>query len=267
MKLADATIEIRQRSYGEILDLTVQILRRNGFGLLLCFAIGIAPILLINSLLHEAFVEAPMLWFWVVLMEMPWATAPLTLYLGQATFQRRVVPRQLLADGWSCLPSMLLYQFLWRGLCVLIPFAWPILIARWRYMNEMVLLERERWGRARKRYRSFHRSSLGESFGHFALDFLVGSVLLTVFIYGLWQLWSLITDTGGFRLDGWSLETIDDPFALWLGWKVQLPLWVLFAFFAVVRFFDYLDLRIRREGWDVELKLRRLGQRLAVEQW
>ena len=50
---------------------------------------------------------------------------------------------------------------------------------------------------------------------------------------------------------------------------VFLPLaaWLVVGYFAVVRFLCYLDLRIRREGWEVELLLRaegaRAGRRLA----
>ena len=37
------------------------------------------------------------------------------------------------------------------------------------------------------------------------------------------------------------------------------------AFMAVVRFLSYLDLRIRHEGWEVELLMRAEAQRLAVQ--
>ena len=33
-------------------------------------------------------------------------------------------------------------------------------------------------------------------------------------------------------------------------------LWMVAAYFTVVRFLGYLDLRIRREGWEVELLMR-----------
>ena len=41
-----------------------------------------------------------------------------------------------------------------------------------------------------------------------------------------------------------------------------LALWLVLGFFAVVRFLGYLDLRIRREGWEVELMMRAEGARL-----
>jgi hypothetical protein len=42
-----------------------------------------------------------------------------------------------------------------------------------------------------------------------------------------------------------------------------LALWLVACLFAVVRFLGYLDLRIRREGWEVELLLRAEGARLT----
>ncbi|MCA9262318.1 MAG: hypothetical protein KDA60_00655, partial [Planctomycetales bacterium] len=35
-----------------------------------------------------------------------------------------------------------------------------------------------------------------------------------------------------------------------------LSLWVVASYVAIVRFLSYLDLRIRREGWELELMLR-----------
>ena len=40
-------------------------------------------------------------------------------------------------------------------------------------------------------------------------------------------------------------------------------LWLIAGYMAVVRFLNYLDLRIRHEGWEVELRLRAEAVRLA----
>ena len=41
-----------------------------------------------------------------------------------------------------------------------------------------------------------------------------------------------------------------------------LSMWATATFLAVVRFLSYLDVRIRQEGWEVELRLRAEGARL-----
>jgi len=43
----------------------------------------------------------------------------------------------------------------------------------------------------------------------------------------------------------------------------QLLLWSIVGYTAVLRFLSYLNLRIRREGWDVELQVRAERARLA----
>jgi hypothetical protein len=45
-----------------------------------------------------------------------------------------------------------------------------------------------------------------------------------------------------------------------------LALWLVVGYFTVVRFLSYLDLRIRREGWEVELLMRAERTRL-VKHW
>ena len=44
---------------------------------------------------------------------------------------------------------------------------------------------------------------------------------------------------------------------------VPAAMWTVAAFFAVVRYLSYLDLRIRREGWEVELQVRAEAERLT----
>ena len=46
---------------------------------------------------------------------------------------------------------------------------------------------------------------------------------------------------------------------------IYLPaaIWLSLGYFAVVRFLSYLDLRIRTEGWEVELIMRAEGARLT----
>ncbi|MBC7852732.1 MAG: hypothetical protein IAF94_04780, partial [Pirellulaceae bacterium] len=43
--------------------------------------------------------------------------------------------------------------------------------------------------------------------------------------------------------------------------------WVVVAFYSVVRYLDYLDLRIRYEGWEVELLMRAEATKMAGKAW
>ncbi len=43
--------------------------------------------------------------------------------------------------------------------------------------------------------------------------------------------------------------------------------WVVIAFYSVVRYLDYLDLRIRYEGWEVELLMRAEAAKMVGKAW
>jgi hypothetical protein len=43
---------------------------------------------------------------------------------------------------------------------------------------------------------------------------------------------------------------------------VPAAMWLVAGYFSVVRFLSYLDLRIRREGWEVELIVHAAAKRL-----
>ena len=50
-----------------------------------------------------------------------------------------------------------------------------------------------------------------------------------------------------------------------LRYLYPLAMWVVAGYLSVVRFLFYLDLRIRHEGWEVELRLRAEAARQAAK--
>jgi len=76
----------------------------------------------------------------------------------------------------------------------------------------------------------------------------------------------------GYLVSDWPIriEMKEGTFAWNLDWfKLQIVypacLWLVVAFMAVVRFLSYLDLRIRHEGWEVELLMRAESLRLGMQ--
>jgi hypothetical protein len=82
---------------------------------------------------------------------------------------------------------------------------------------------------------------------------------MTLLLSGLMtaSLSSLIWFLRGLLMNHWDY---DDE--LWL-YGVPAAMWIVASFFAVARYLSYLDLRIRREGWEVELQIRAEGDRLT----
>jgi hypothetical protein len=66
-----------------------------------------------------------------------------------------------------------------------------------------------------------------------------------------------LTVTSGVFLGRWNWGW----FMLLIGYP--LVLWLVSGFMAIVRYLNYLDLRIRHEGWEVELRLRAEAVRMA----
>lgn len=272
MGIEQLSIRVRERGRLEILDLAVIVLRRHWAGLSSCLAVGAGPCLAFNLWWSQDFGDEPLLYLFLVFMQAPWATLWITLYLGQITFLRRVSRSKLVRDALGSLWQMFFFQTFVRGLCVLFGmFLLPpvYLLYRMHYASEIILLERSRWTRAVRRIDQFHRNLAGQRTAE-----LVGNGVLFLFLFlvlsqGLISFSELMFSRSD---QGWApiLDAADDRDALSLELvrpEAQIALWLVIGFFAVVRYLSYLDCRIRREGWEVEVRLMAEGARLTREAW
>jgi hypothetical protein len=196
-------------------------------------------------------------------------------------------------------PQIFLTQFFLRGVL----FAWLLLLVTDRYtgnnpielfflpvlalgatgmrafrpyINEIVLLERNPLRSSNsnvitinKRSSHLHGPYAGDLFvrwlGCASIALLLGVLMIAtaILIQGiLISRWPFVVDpTRGLTLWDrvvWQLN--------WFEAHVAYPLclWVVVAFMSVVRFLSYLDLRIRHEGWEVELLMRAEAMRLVA---
>ena len=240
---------IRERPLLDLLDLALVVVRRRPWALGLAALGGIAPFAALNAWAFAATSDLlpglPLFLWW---FEAPFATAPLTMALGGMMFGRRPTAGQVAAGlargGFSLLMT--------HGLLRFIPFYWAP--PRLAFANEIVLLERagclKLWGRGG----DLASGRSGELIG------------LQVFQVALTFLFAMIFYAGTARIAEAVLAedlTWDSPGALALaGLRFQAPIWLACAFFAVARFLIYIDQRIRLEGWEVELRLRSVGEAL-----
>ena len=248
MQFDKTRITVRERNYFDVLDLGLRVVRAGGWPLVAALAAGAAPMMLLNSWLLASYREANFnlgwpaqyMWWTLVLVawEIPIASAPATLYLGQVLFDERPQAKTIARHLLESLPQLLLYQ----GLLRLLFIGWP-------YLGEVILLERNPMRRRRGgksslgRARTLHRGESGDLLPRGFTALAVGG-LLTATVWGsMFMVRALLVAELG-----WSdvLGTFYFPLALW----------VVASYFHVVRFLSYLDLRIRREGWEVELLMR-----------
>ena len=146
-------IVIRERSFLELIDLGLVVARDRPIVLFVAALAGIAPLAALNIWLlsEEAFSQV----YWVVLLlvESPWATAPLTLVLGDLMFGVRPRPGRILNGLAVALPKLVLTVI---G-CSLVP-------SRYTFLSEVVLLERIGPFRSLKRASALSRGFRGELF-------------------------------------------------------------------------------------------------------
>jgi hypothetical protein len=266
MQLDKTRIAIRPRSWTENLDLALRVIRTYTGPLLVAAVVGVLPMVLLNNYLLEGILngrepdDAPRQFLWwiclLTLMEIPLATAPITLYLGYALFETHPQPRRIARDFASCLPQLVLLQVMLRFFLIFPVITWILPYAIWPYLSEVILLERNplrgRGGDLSTMRRSsvLHAASSGELFGRALGSLCLALALVTVLWLSAWYLHGVFT---GY----WEFSPIM--------YTVLLPIaiWSVAGYFAVVRFLGYLDQRIRREGWEIELVLRAQRARMA----
>jgi hypothetical protein len=300
MQLDKTRIAIRERELLDTFDLSLRVVRRYIAPLIITFSLGAVPLMIINHLLLGWLmdVEYRDAWFYVeettaigryvwgmillVAIEAPLASIFMTSYLGRAVFVDRpdildivrdvlrMFPRvawcQLLIRG--ILPALLLaltydrYEFragtevlLMGGLtlyALMLRFVRP-------FINEIVLLERNPLisrdaGAITVGSRSWqlHGPSSGDllarSMGTMAFAVLLTAVVMGTFVF-----------VSGVFFNDWK------PGPTMICYFFPLSMWIVVGFVSVVRFLSYLDLRIRHEGWEVELRMRAEAVRLASQ--
>jgi hypothetical protein len=277
-------IAIRERDLMDVLDLSLKVFRLHAGPLFLAALVGTVPFAIFNwwMLSDLPLIDGSDYWNYswrmlmLVLFEMPLAAVPTTLLLGQAMFFERFDVARLMRQAVDSLPQLFFYQVLARTLFMPQALFWgsfhrdliPIMVvlmllwigpyAFWPYLNETILLERNPLFTGRgslstwKRSKVLHTKYGGDLFAR-ALIIAMLAALLTVGVWlSTWQLRAFIFHGDVDEVDR-TMFTVHLPIAMW----------IVAAFFNVVRFLSYLDLRIRREGWEVELVLRAEAERLA----
>jgi hypothetical protein len=276
VQLDSTRISIRERSYADVLDLALLVIRAYALPLALAFAAGVVPAMLLNAWLLTGLIqpaaeaEFPTAYVWwmllMVLWETPLVTAPITLYLGQALFRERPRPGKIVRGFVGSLPQMLFYQGLVRGLLMLPVVTWFFLYASWPFLSEVVLLERNPWRRTRRapmstyrRAQVLHSGYVADLFVRWLAAMSVGSLMFLSILFSMAFLRNALFELPSWH-QWWDFWTWD-----WLHFVLFYPLalWLVVGYLAVARFLAYLDLRIRREGWEVELLVRAEQARLT----
>ena len=295
MQLDRTRIAIHERGVLDTMDLALRLMRVYAWPLFILLVLGAVPFAVLNQVLigwmlqwdaGEAYLEESLrIWryFWVmivlVVIEAPLVTSFITSFLGQLVFLERPRLRELVWEVWrtggpliwchligrGVLPALLLVAVIDRDTSFSGAELWLILLlvavclrrGLRPFINEIVLLERSPLRSEdptaitiSKRSAMLHGPSGG--------DLLIRWVVSAMFnVVALGFLFGTLVCVQGVFLDDWT------PGRWFFQIGLTLSLWLITGYTAVVRFLTYLDLRIRQEGWEVELRLRAEASRLA----
>ena len=291
MRFDHQFIAIRERPTLEIFDLALHVMVAHFWPLVTLLVLGTLPWValdywLVGWMLDDTYgIDIQAAYYWampaLVISQAPWGTALMTQYLGKAMFADRPslgeVIREaattspyffishgvlrlsvvaificLMCDGGSEMTLVAIY--LWLTLCV----GAGLMVRAFRpYVSEILMLERTPiWPKDKKsikfsaRSKSLHAFASGDLFSKFMVSTFVGVALTFVVL----SLFAMVDSALNLRA---TSDVALTPYYL------IAALWLVAGYLAVVRFLCYLDLRIRQEGWAVELRMRAEGQRLA----
>ena len=257
-------ITIRKRTVGELFDLTMAVMRTEGLRILGWFSVFVVPLAFIN---HAVLTWLADSWFvfdmeepsWpmfycfgyisLVAIETPFASSPVMIYLGKRVFtaDSRPLVSEVLVAWVEALPQLVIYTI----------FLVPLILV-YDCLPEIVALERSPFFRGRKdqittfkRLKNFHRDRFGEQFVLLVPLFLFWVILVPTFALAVYYV--LYLCVGSFAKYAIFYYAIGVP----------VVCWTVTLFLLVFHFLRYIDMRIEREGWDVELVFRAERSRMT----
>lgn len=286
MQLDKTRIAIRERELLEIYDLALIVMRVYWWKILQALAITAIPLTIINAGLLWAMepdlvvneTAGAFIFYMIALvfLEAPLAGLPITLLLGDALFHDKPNWRRMCTGLWPVIPRIFWIIVVLRAILpgMLLAFAGSfdedyvagtllffvccyatILRAVRPYIGEILILEKNPvFSRNKDAITVGRRSSAlhQPNFGDLLIRAMASSISILLAASIVMNVFGL----RGFVFGQWNW---DDMFLfVWF----PMALWLVVAFMTVVRFLCYLDLRIRREGWEVELVLRAEATRL-----
>jgi hypothetical protein len=272
MKLEDTTVTIEPRSVGACLDLAFVFYRCHARSLLFLTLLFALPAVALSAVLVAAIGENGMLWgglgFFLVC---PVLGAVVVSGAGRAVFGEPLEPmaalRGLSGVWWRLLVSVLTTRLLVLAAasCFFLPSL--LLNVYFGFLVEVMVLEGLHGGEARRRCRGLTTPTY--------LDLLFRECALLLFMAAATvALFTLVDQLAGLLLGHSLLSGLESRF---LGdslrrlfadpWTMALltaTLWFVYPLARLAWFFSYLDARIRKEGWDLELGFRMEARRIEA---
>jgi hypothetical protein len=256
LDLLRARVVFRDRSFADVVDLSLRFLAVHWRSYLKVSVVSLLPALL-GSIALGYWLGWVAAWF-ITLPIAIFVETPFTILASRLVFQDRVrvrdVMRSTLSDSFR-----LVFARSFAITCVLFGLPFLVLPGFWLatiffFLSEVMLLERAPLGTALARAQRV--SSAATSDVIIGIFFVVLAPLVAVFLAD-WAGRTIIGDVLMFR----------PPAAIWYeGGSVlgTIGLFLSVPFVATARFFLYLNVRTRVEGWDIQTRFAEIKRRFEA---
>jgi hypothetical protein len=246
LDVLSARVAFRDRGLLDVLDLALRFLAVHARPYGRLAVVALLPPLVLAALAGEAL---GWVWGWMIALTLAWlASVPFTVLASRLVFQTNVRVRDVLRTSLADAPRLFgarLLQAMLVGFAAgmfVAPALWAITVLF--FVDEVSLLERSSAAQSLSRSQRITAGGRMEAFLAFVL--LTGIVALAV----------LLADVGGRAIVS-DLLLFRAPRPFWTDGGSTLCLVGLFAvvpYATTARFFTYLNLRTRTEGWDIQTR-------------
>jgi len=253
MDLLRARVVFRDRSMADVLDLSMRFLAVQWRAYAKLTLVTLVPLLLLS--LGAAYLWG-WIWGWIIALGLAMILeTPFTILASRLVFQDKVRVRDVLRGARSDLLRVLFARtFALIGIAfglffVILPGFW--LGAIFFFLSEVMLLERAGFGTALGRAQRVASAATTDVI--LGIFFVVLAPLIAV----------LLTDWAGRTLIGEVLQ-FRPPQPVWNeGGSVLgiIGLYLAVPYIATARFFMYLNVRTRVEGWDIQTRFAEIARK------
>jgi hypothetical protein len=252
-----ARVALRERSLLDVIDLSMRFSAANAGAYVKLAAVTIAPSFAVS---WAAARFAGWLFAWpLALVLAALVDAPFVELASKLVFTREARVRDVLRASGAVLPRLLIARsvqgmaFLLSFLLGGVPWLWfgGVLL----FLPEVVILERSHVGAASLRARRLTQARLGVA--------VAAVLLLSTLTVGA----ALVADAAGREVLQDILQIRPPPSVFTEGGSTLalLGFWLVLPLRATTRFFVYLDIRTRAEGWDIQTRFAALAARAAAQ--
>ena len=272
MKLEEATLSLEPRSVGACIDLAILFYRRNASKMVALSALfGAVPLAVgaLRASSGDGWLWGSLSFFYIS----PFLGAALVAGVGHHVFGEAFTLKNSLKHFWSRIGALLIMLPVARTLLAALGVlcwgvVWVPMAARYGFLSEVLTLERLRGLRIGKRLAEILRNHFVEACGRYlAIVGFAAALSIALFLtvdvgsqvlFGVPLLLAKVSRAMAFE-DVFNLLSYDPLVitALAASW------WLVYPLARLAWFFCYLDARIRKEGWDIEIQCRVEARRIA----